>query len=131
METMAVDHIYLLPDGKYLLLESGFEHPISAYYAECKAARIISLAKGQIRTHPIRYRRQPEFYLRHDNDAQPHVKAFITYDPKRHVISYQYIRNSSYLAGGPNIDSLRIGQLHYVNGQFVLINERAIATTHR
>ncbi|MBD1363343.1 hypothetical protein IDJ77_05915 [Mucilaginibacter sp. ZT4R22] len=124
LETMSVDTIYQLPDGKFLLLESGFEHPIQAYYAVRRAAKVISFLKDSILVHPISYHGTNGFTFRHDDDNQPRINTYIKYSPQEQTLTYQYISNNSYFGNAKNIDSLRRGTFSYQNGHFEFQSEK-------
>lgn len=117
-----IEHIYILPDGKYLLLQSWSERAFSACSDNAQAATIISLHSDSVIDHSamtaddgsgsrIEFRTSFSYYP---------TPFYLRYDPDKQTLSYQYGNPCSYSETLPEVHT---GTLQYQHGVFVPVRD--------
>ncbi len=117
-----IDSIYILPDGKYLLLQSWGERAFSACSEYVQSATILSLRGDSIVEHagiassdtdyiPIEFKTSFVYY------PNP---SYLYYDQHRQTLYYQYGKPCSY---DEMILEVHTGTLHYQHGVFVPVRD--------
>lgn len=115
----AITAIHKLPDGKYLILESSYGRPASVLTVECRKAHLLSFSKEGLRWHPIRHRSGDTFEFCQENEVDMETTPYLNFDTNSLALSYFYGNNYLY-SHGLDLDTLRKGELNYLDGRFVV-----------
>ncbi|MEP5256098.1 MAG: hypothetical protein ABJQ39_13635 [Winogradskyella arenosi] len=130
-----VETIALMPDGKYLVLESSFGRPASVYSETTKSATLIAFEGSDIDYQRFNYKYSKYGDIQSDSLYNPTGKLVLsqehfitnkqdlTYHPKSQRLTYQYATDFSYCC---QIDSVYAykGAFEYKNGTFIHIKEQ-------
>lgn len=117
-----IDTIYILPDKKYLVIESSYARPASVLTVSCREAKLISFTTDSMLIHPIKYNNQDNFGFCQENGVQSNKQPFIKYDKNKKLLTYYYGNNYAY-SNGIDTDTIRQGRFKYIKGQFILEKE--------
>ncbi|RCW93499.1 hypothetical protein [Winogradskyella arenosi] len=130
-----VETIALMPDGKYLVLESSFGRPASVYSETTKSATLIAFEGSDINYQRFNYKYPKYGDIQSDSLYNPTGKLVLsqehfitnkpdlTYHPKSQRLTYQYATDFSYCC---QIDSVYAykGAFEYKNGTFIHVKEQ-------
>ena len=129
-----LEHIYLMPDGKYLIKEKSFGRPAAVYSEKTKSATLISFKDNKINYHKIDYNYPKYNEILNDSIYNPsgklslsqesfiETKHYLTYNKKSKKLSYSYATDFSFCC---QIDSIYAykGEFEYKNGEFIHLTE--------
>ncbi len=135
LEFKDIENIYLMPDGKYLIIEKSFGRPASVYTETTKSATLISFQGNKINYHPFDYNYPKYNEIQKDSNYNPSgqlsitqehfidTEQYLTYDKKSKKLAYGYGTDFSYCC---QIDSAYVykGAFEYQNGKFVHLIEK-------
>ncbi|WP_130736684.1 hypothetical protein [Flavobacterium sp. J27] len=118
-----IDTIYKLPDHNYLIIDNSSRRPASVMTVYCETAHLISFSLDSIITHAIVKSKQENYFgFCQENGVNMEESPYIKYDADKKLLTYQYGNNYLY-SQGLDIDTIRQGELKYINGQFVFEKE--------
>jgi hypothetical protein len=117
-----IENIYTLPDNKYLIIQRSYGRPASVLTVSCIQTKLISFSEDSMIIHPIKYGKENSFGFCQENLVDLGDKPYIIYDDEKKILVYHYGNNYAY-PNGYDVDSIRLGQFKYYNGQFVFEKE--------
>ncbi|WP_291117906.1 hypothetical protein [Flavobacterium sp. UBA6135] len=118
-----IDTIYKLPDHNYLIIDKSGRRPASVLTVYCERAHLISFSSDAMITHAIGTSKQETYFgFCQENGVEMDESPYIKYNADKKLLTYHYGNNYAYSQGIDN-DTIRQGQLKYVNGQFVFEKE--------
>ncbi|NRR91542.1 hypothetical protein HSX10_08190 [Winogradskyella undariae] len=135
LEFKDLEHIYLMPDGKYLIKEKSFGRPASVYSEKTKSATLISFKDNEINYHQIDYNYPKYNEILNDSIYNPsgklslsqesfiETKHYLTYNKKSKTLSYSYATDFSFCCQVDSIYAYK-GEFKYKNGQFIHLTEQ-------
>lgn len=129
-----IDNIYLMPDGKYLVLQQEYSRPASVFTASTSSAILIGFENEKITYYPFRYDYSKYNEISNDSIYNPSGKLslqqehfidkeqWLKYNVESKKLRYQYGTDLNYCC---NIDSAYIymGEFKYINGEFKHLKE--------
>ena len=129
-----LEHIYLMPDGKYLIKEKSFGRPASVYSEKTESATLISFKDNKINYHQIDYNYPKYNEILNDSIYNPsgtlslsqesfiETKHYLTYNKKSKKLSYSYATDFSFCCQVDSIYAYK-GEFEYKNGKFIHLTE--------
>lgn len=129
-----IENIYLMPDGKYLVLQQEYSRPASVFTVSTSSAILLGFENNKINYFPFKYNYPKYNEISNDSNYNPsgklslHQEHFINkeqwlkYDVQSKKLRYQYGTDLNYCC---NIDSAYIytGEFEYINGKFKHLKE--------
>lgn len=117
-----VEKIYIMPDGKYLILEESSSRPIQAYGVVTKTASLVSIQEKKIILHPFESHLDKNLKDGRLSISQMdfiRAKLFIEYDSIANEINYGYGTER----GNDSVIYYN-GKFKFQNGEFIQLNEQ-------
>jgi hypothetical protein len=129
IEFSAIDDIYLLDDGRYLIREYSYGRPASVYSVECGLVRLISFQDGSIIEHEV-YQGDKTFGYCQETGVDIDDGPYVYYQAESKTIQYYYGQNYLF-EWNEDVDTIRKGALKLENGVFVLDHEEISVNDRR
>lgn len=124
-----IENIYLMTDGKYLVIQQEYSRPASVFTFSTSSAILLGFEDNKIAYYPFKYNYSKYKDISNDSTYNPSGKLslnqehfinkeqWLKYDMKSKELRYQYGTDLNYCC---NIDSayLYTGKFKYINGEF-------------
>ncbi len=117
-----IQKIYVLGKRRYLVVDRFENWPASVLTVDCHSASMLDFSGDTVAQVPIPYRQQPTFSFCEEAGVRTKDEPYIRYNPDTKILNYAY-GNNYYYSQRIDVDTMRQGQMRYVQGQFVLVKE--------
>ncbi|NPE31748.1 hypothetical protein HNV12_28080, partial [Methanococcoides sp. SA1] len=115
---LPINSIHILPDNKYLFIESYDVRSASVLSLNCMEVRLISFSKDELISYPIFYNNTKQFDICQEDHVEILMEPSIKYFSDEFRLTYKYANNYVY-THDLNIDTLRKGEFLYIDGEFI------------